>query len=444
MRILIINKFLFPNGGSETYIFEIGRQLQKMGHEVQYFGMEHEGRIVSNNVQSYTKDMNFHVGGLSKITYLFKILYSKEARKALRPVLEDFKPDVVHLNNINFQLTPSVIDEIKSFDNSIKIVYTAHDAQWVCPNHLMRIPSTGERCLRCIDGAYGNCTKYRCIHNSRLRSFLGQLEAQIYKYRHTYQKVDIIISPSKFLANILSHNKDLQGRIVTLHNFVEIMDKTEVTLNAHAAGTFEKEKGGVIVSDALSDIGLRSSNKIYDLTRDCEKSVAKDYVLYFGRYDVEKGIKVILAAARNLPEVDFVFAGKGDFEKAIDELPNIYNVGFQDKEGIYKLIKGARFTVFPSICYENCPFSVIESIVNGTPVVGSNLGGVPELIDDGKTGVLFEAGNVSELTNKILMLWNDDITIRNLRYNCLNMSQKGGFDSLESYCNKLVTKVYAH
>ena len=410
MKILIINKFLHPNGGSETYIFEIGRQLQKMGHEVQYFGMEHEGRIVSNNVESYTSDMNFHAGGLSKLTYPFKILYSKEARKALRPVLEDFRPDVVHLNNINFQLTPSVIDEVKSFDKNIKIVYTAHDAQWVCPNHLMRIPSTGERCLRCIDGAYGNCTKHRCIHDSKIRSLLGQIEANIYKHRHTYKQVDTIISPSQFLADVLSHNKDLKGRIVTLHNFVELPE--------------------VAISAASDSINLTTS--------DDEK---RDYVLYFGRYDVEKGIRIILAAARNLPEVDFIFAGKGEFEKEIEQLPNIQNVGFQDKEGITKLIRNARFTVFPSIWYENCPFSVIESIVNGTPVIGSDLGGVPELIDDGKTGLLFEAENVSQLRDMIFKLWNDDAMVNEMRDNCQHVADNNRFDNLETYCNKLL-KVY--
>ena len=410
MKILIINKFLHPNGGSETYIFEIGRQLQKMGHEVQYFGMEHEGRIVSNNVESYTSDMNFHAEGLSKLTYPFKILYSKEARQALRPVLEDFRPDVVHLNNINFQLTPSVIDEVKSFDKNIKIVYTAHDAQWVCPNHLMRIPSTGERCLRCIDGAYGNCTKHRCIHDSKIRSLLGQIEANIYKHRHTYKQVDTIISPSQFLADVLSHNKDLKGRIVTLHNFVELPE--------------------VAISAASDSINLTTS--------DDEK---RDYVLYFGRYDVEKGIRIILAAARNLPEVDFIFAGKGEFEKEIEQLPNIQNVGFQDKEGITKLIRNARFTVFPSIWYENCPFSVIESIVNGTPVIGSDLGGVPELIDDGKTGLLFEAENVSQLTDMIFKLWNDDAMVNEMRDNCQHVADNNRFDNLETYCNKLL-KVY--
>ena len=114
MKVLLINKFLYPNGGSETYIFKLGEYLQSIGHEVQYFGMEHEGRIVGNRVDSYTSDMDFHGGSkLGKLTYPIKTIYSAEARKKIRLVLDDFKPDVCHLNNFNYQLTPSVILEIE-------------------------------------------------------------------------------------------------------------------------------------------------------------------------------------------------------------------------------------------------------------------------------------------------------------------------------------------
>ena len=83
----MVNKFLYPNGGSETYIFELGKKLHEMGHEVQYFGMEHEGRIVGNHAESYTANMDFHSTKLQKILYPFKIIYSHEARKKIRPVL---------------------------------------------------------------------------------------------------------------------------------------------------------------------------------------------------------------------------------------------------------------------------------------------------------------------------------------------------------------------
>ena len=113
MKILLVNKFLYPNGGSETYIFELGKELVRQGHEVQYFGMEHEGRVVGNHAESYTSNMDFHSGKLDKLLYPFKIIYSVEARQKIRAVLDDFSPDVVHLNNINFQLTPSIIYELR-------------------------------------------------------------------------------------------------------------------------------------------------------------------------------------------------------------------------------------------------------------------------------------------------------------------------------------------
>lgn len=181
MRILFINKFLYPNGGSETYIFKLGDYLQKQGHEVQYFGMEHEGRCVGNAVNAYTSDMDFHGGSkLSKLTYPIKTIYSFEARRKIRMVLNDFKPDVCHLNNFNYQLTPSIILEIQKWrkeGNKCRLIYTAHDYQLVCPNHMCNNPNTHENCEKCLDGHYFNCVKGQCIHGSRAKSAIGAFEA---------------------------------------------------------------------------------------------------------------------------------------------------------------------------------------------------------------------------------------------------------------------------
>lgn len=414
MKILIVNKFLYPNGGSETYIFSIGSQLQKMGHEVQYFGMEHEGRIVGNHAESYTENMSFRdnaigrrslSGKISKLTYPFKIIYSTDARKKIRRVLEDFCPDVVHLNNINFQITPSVIDEIKAFDSHIRIVYTAHDPQWVCPNHMMRVPSTGELCSRCINGDVKWCTKFSCIHNSRAQSLIGTMEAEFYQRRGTYEKVDAIIAPSEFMNRTLSHNPQLAGRIVTLHNAFNV-----------------------------------ASENAADRALDHEFSEAS-YVLYFGRFSEEKGIRTLLKAVKALPEIPFVFAGKGELEGEINDLPNIRNEGFCESDKMMELIRGAAFTIFPSEWYENCPYSVIESQLAGTPVLASNLGGTPELLVLGVTGEFFEAGNVKELTEKIRALWNDNLKLKKYQDGCRKLAKKElplTFDNLETYCRKLV------
>ena len=394
MRVLMVNKFLFPNGGSETYIFDIGKQLMEMGHEVQYFGMEDEKRIVGNHAESYTSSMDFHAGGIQKLLYPFKIIYSAEARKRIRVVLDDFKPQVVHLNNINFQLTPSIIYEVRKWEKKnkckVKIIYTAHDFQWVCPNHMLMIPSSRELCFQCKGGNYGQCAKNKCIHNSGVKSILGSVEAYLYKFLKTYEKVDTIICPSHFMGNMLATNPAIADKLTTIHNYC----------------TVDNLKGN-------------------------EK---KDYVLYFGRYSEEKGIDVLLKACKKLPEVSFVFAGGGPLKEQVEKLNNVQNKGFLNGEELRKTIAQARFAIVPSIWYENCPFTVIEAQKLGTPVIASNLGGIPELIDCGKTGEVFEAGNVEQLTDIISDLWMNKEKARSYSKNC----EKKLFDSLEQYCEKLL------
>ncbi len=395
-KILIVNKFLYPNGGSETYIFELGKQLQKEGHQVQYFGMKDERNIVGNAVGSYTGNMNFHTGKLSRLLYPFKIIYSVEARRAIRKVLDDFKPDVVHLNNFNFQITPSVIYEIKKYEKQtsqpIKIVFTAHDYQLVCPNHMLRCPKTEENCSRCIDGKYINCVKGNCIHNSKLKSILGAVEGYFYKCLKTYQYIDVVICPSQFMKEKLEHNPMLKGKTAVMHNF----------------GTVKKTVEKITESEG-------------------------GYAVYFGRYSKEKGIETLVHACSKLPHRRFVFAGKGPLEELVERTDNIENRGFLEGEELEKLIRGAVFSIYPSEWYENCPFSVMESIQYGTPVLGANIGGIPELIDEGCTGELFESGNEEELAGKMEQLWNDPERIEKYKKNCLEKK----FDTPKEYCELL-------
>ena len=401
MKILIVNKFLYPNGGSETYIFEIGKYLTSQGHEVQYFGMEHAGRIVGNKAGAYTPDMDFHGSKLSKLTYPFKIIYSKEARTKIRCVLDDMQPDVVHLNNINFQITPSVIDEIRAYEKQtgrrVRIIFTAHDYQWICPNHMMNIPSSGQNCDACVGGCYNNCTKNRCIHGSLIKSLLGTIEAKLYKKRKTYGLVDEIICPSEFLYKQFIRDEILASvRPVVRHNFLI------------------KEED-------------------YDRVCALDK---QDYVLYFGRFSKEKGIETLIQAMKQLPDIRFIVAGKGPLEDKLEDIPNVSNVGFKSGEELHKLIREAAFSIYPSQWYENCPFSVMESIAYGTPVLGARIGGIPELIEEGYTGALFESGSVEALTSAIRILWNDKTGLADMSDNCL----KNEFDTVESYCDWLLAR----
>ena len=394
MKILFINKFLHPNGGSETYIFKLGGYLRSLGHEAQYFGMEHEGRCVGNRVNAYTADMDFHGGSkLSKLTYPLKTIYSPEARKKLRLVLRDFQPDVIHLNNFNYQLTPSILLEIGSWrreGHPCRVVFTAHDYQLVCPNHMCRNPQTGENCEKCLGGHPLNCLKGKCIHGSFAKSAIGTAEAVFWRVKDAYREIDRIICCSEFLKTKMDTDPRFAGKTAALHNFVENVQ-----------------------------------------SRDVDK---KDYVLYFGRYSAEKGVGTLLRVCRELPGIPFVFAGTGPMEKELENVPNVRNVGFQTGEALETLIREARFSVYPSEWYENCPFSVMESQLFGTPVLGARIGGIPELIAEGETGALFESGNAEALKQKIQALWDDPERLKRYSENCRDVR----FDDLKAYTEKLM------
>lgn len=398
MRILFVNKFLYPNGGSETYIFKLGDYLKEQGHEVQYFGMEHEGRCVGNAVEAYTSDMDFHGGSkLAKLTYPLKTIYSTEAAKKIRMVLEDFKPQVVHLNNFNYQLTPSVIVEIvkwrKVSGNACKIIFTAHDYQLVCPNHMFNNPNTRENCEKCSSGQFLNCVKGKCIHGSTAKSAVGAMEATYWKMRGTYKYIDSMICCSEFMKTKLDLNPLFATKTVAIHNFI---DRVE-----------------------------------------WKNTAKKDYVLYFGRFSEEKGIGTLIEVCKALPEVKFIFAGTGPLEESIKGIPNIENVGFQKGEALEKLIREARFSIYPSEWYENCPFSVMESQMYGTPVLGANIGGIPELIEVGRTGELFASGNQDELKEKIEKLWTNRELTEEYSKNCETIA----FDTIAEYTEKIM-KIY--
>lgn len=395
MKILMINKFLHPNGGSETYIFKLGECLKEYGNEVQYFGMEHENRCVGNNVGAYTSNMDFHGGSkLSKITYPVKTIYSIEARKKIRKVLDDFQPDVCHLNNFNYQLTPSIILEInkwrKENRKTCKIVFTAHDYNLVCPNHMLNNPLTHENCESCLGGHFKNCIKGKCIHSSTAKSILGAAEAYFWNAKGVYKYIDKIVCCSKFMKRIMDSNPLFAKKTVVVHNFVDDL-KYEY-----------KEK--------------------------------ENYVLYFGRFSEEKGIRTLLEVCKELPEVKFVFAGSGALEDEIRKVPNIECVGFKSGKELHNLISKAKFSVYPSEWYENCPFSVMESIMFATPVIASKIGGLPELVQDGVNGILFEYKNKNDLKNKISELWNDDKKSAELSENC----KKTKFLDVDKYYHILV------
>ena len=393
MKVLLVNKFLYPKGGSETYVFKLGKTFADRGHEVQYFGLKNEKNIVSNQADSYVSDIDFSKGVSKNLFAPFRIIYSAEARRRIRRVLDDFEPDVVHLNNIQFHLTPSIILEIEKYrkkvGRKVKIVYTAHDYQLICPSHGL-FDSNINVCEKCLGGNYTHCLRTKCVKNSRTKSFLAMLDAYLWKYSKAYSYIDVIICPSEFLKKKLDTQVRFFDKTVVLHNFIEIPEN------------ISSDKG--------------------------------DYILEFGHLSKDKGTDTLLEVAKRMPEYRFVFAGYGKSEDNIKEVENAEFVGFKKGAELQELIARALCTVCPSEMYENCPYAVMESQLNGTPVIGARIGGIPELISEGKTGLLFQSGNADDLEEKLKYLLETDNILQNYTEECKNVS----FESPDSYYNKLM------
>ena len=395
MKILMVNKFLYPRGGCETYMLNLAEELKAQGHEVEYFGMYDEKNTVGNSAGLYTTNMDFHSKGLSRFLYPFKIIYSREAKRKIGKVLDDFKPDIVHLNNINFQLTPSVIYAVKK--RNIPLVQTVHDYQMICPNHLLYSFNETKPCERCISGSKLNCFKHSCIHGSKIKSLIGAIEAKLYSILKTYKKVDLYVCPSKFLENKLLSASDIyKDKTFTIHNFIE---KKPIP----------------------------------------EKSAAtKPYVAFASRLSKEKGVDLLAEAAKLLPDYSFVVAGNGPDDECLKNIPNVEMKGFLTGDELVSLIVNAKLMILPSLWYENCPLNILETHSFGVPVITMNSGGMAELVDDGKTGVLVDEPTSQAIAEAVKKCFEDEEYYSLIKKNCEGMRDK--IIEVGEYCDILINK----
>lgn len=399
VKILMVNKFLYPRGGAETYMLRLGTELARRGHQVECFGMYDAKNTVGNEDGLTTAAMDFHTGSAARFLYPFHILYSPEARRKLGTVLDRFRPDVVHLNNINFQLTPSVIDGVKK--RGIPLVQTVHDYQMICPNHMLYNLAEERVCERCVQGSRWNCARYRCIHGSRVKSVLGTVEGYLSWGRHSYEKVDRYICPSRFLAEkLLQASPIYRDRLEVLHNFVELPQRDEILP--------EGEPG-------------------------------EDYVVFAGRLSREKGLDLLAQAARLLPRVTFRVAGSGEMEAVLRDIPNVELLGFLSGKPLRQLIAGAQAALVPSVWYENCPLSILEAHALGVPVITMDRGGMAELVEDGVTGALFHELSGRALADAVELLLANRQKLAQMRANCLRRRKE--LPTLEGYCAR-VEEIY--
>ena len=393
MKILMVNKFLYSRGGCENYMLFLSEHLKKLGHEVQFFGMYDEKNTVGNSKGLYTQNMDFHSKGFARFLYPFKIIYSFEAKRKIIQVIDDFKPDIIHINNINFQLTPSVIYGAKK--RGIPVAWTVHDYQMICPNHLLYNFRENTPCEKCIEGSYIDCIKNKCIHASRVKSIIGAMEAKLYRFLKTYKKVDLFITPSYFLEEkLLTARRFYKGKTKTIHNFI---DKNKFTSST--------AKG-------------------------------EGYIAFAGRLSSEKGVELIAKTAKLMPEHTIFVAGDGPDKNILENIPNIKLIGFLSGEKLVRFMGNAKVLLVPSVWYENCPLSILEAQCMGVPVIAMNSGGMAELIKDGVTGILVKEPTPEGLAEKIKETVENEEYYKTLKENL--EKEKDHIFSVEAYCDILL------
>ena len=267
----------------------------------------------------------------------------------MKLLLEAEKPDLVMLNLVHKQISLSILDAIKEYDPRLPVFWTVHDLIMVCPSYSMR-DGCGNICEKCLGGDFSNCVKNRCIKGSLPMSILSYREAEFIRKRRLYDKVDLYICPSEFLQKKLKAGGFTKSPIVTLRNPLPV-------------GT------------------------AYGCSAECG-----NYVLYFGRLSPEKGVRTLIEAAK-LCGCRLVILGTGPQEVELKELAkncaNIEFKGFQTGQALTDYVKNASCVVMPSACYENGPYSAMEAMALGKPLIVSNMGGLPELVENGVNGYIY-------------------------------------------------------
>ena len=370
MKILLINKFLYPKGGDAICTLTTGKILEAHGHEVVFWGMDHANNPVYPFADLFVSNVDYEgsSGFLLKVKTAMDIIYSFEARKKMETLLEKVKPDIVHLHNFAHQISPSILDEIKK--RKIPVVMTMHDYKMVCPTYKMLCKE--KACEKCRNGQFYSCGINRCTKGSLFKSMVNVAEMYLHhRILHIYDKIDLYISPSHFLKSKVKE-MGLKGDVMYLPNCVDI----------------------------------KGFKPVYEWK---ERSV-----VYVGRLSHEKGVETLIDAVKDVPDMQLKIIGDGPLKGYLEEKVrrgNIHNVsflGYHIGRDLHEQIQKSMFLVIPSEWYENNPRNVIEAFALGKPAVGARIGGIPELIRDWETGLTYNSGDIDDLRRKIELMKNSD------------------------------------
>lgn len=354
MKILLCNKFYYRRGGDCIVAMNLEWLLKENGHEVAIYTMQYP-----DNEESEWR--GYWPSSMTKVDAFVRPFGAKQVKNGFSKLLNDFKPDVVHLHNIHTQLSPFIAKI--AHEHGIRVVWTLHDTKLVCPCYTcMR---DGHWCEECFADKKA-VIKHRCMPGGIIGSTIGYLEAKKWNKERLQEYTDLFLPPSQFMMDTVVRGGYNPKKFRVLCNFIDV----------------EKVK-----------------NPCFD---------KKDYFVYLGRVNEVKGIRTLCKAADALPYKLIVIGGGELLSDLKDQYKNseIEFKGQMDWNDFRPIIEGAKFMVLPSEWSENNPLTVIESQSLGTPVLGARIGGIPELIEEGVSGMTFESGNVEDLKDKIELMWN--------------------------------------
>ena len=354
-RLLSINNYYYLRGGSETVFFEHGRLFEASGWDVVPFSMHHPKNLPTDWSNYFIDELEFgqDYSLVQKLVRVPKVVYSFEARRKLAALLDAAPPDVCHAHNIYHHLSPSILGLLRS--RGIPTVLTLHDLKIACPAYNMLAPDG--ICERCKGGRIHNVVRHRCINGSAMMSSVIMVEALVHRLIGSYSRsVSRFVSPSRFYIEKLVEWGMARSLFTHVPNFVD-------------ASRFRPS---------------------YEPGR---------YFVYFGRITREKGIATLIRAAA-ASRVRLKIVGTGPDLDAMRQLAVELGVeaefaGYLSGEALQSAVRESRAVVLPSEWYENAPMSVLEAYALGKPMIGAQIGGIPELIQNGDTGLCFRAGDVA-------------------------------------------------
>ncbi len=368
-RVLLVNKFYYARGGDCVVALNTETLLRENGVEAQVFAMEYPQNLPAHYQDQFASRVNFGGGLRNQWQALQRTLGKGDVRDRFEAVLDDFKPDVVHLHNIHSYLSP-VVGEL-AHKRGIRVVWTLHDYKLLCPRYDCLLG--GKPCEKCFKGAKFNVVAHKCMKESLPASGVAWLEAKKWNRRRLERNTDVFVCPSEFMASKMIAGGFDPAKVKVLNNFLD-----PVKLKQYQ----ELDSG----------------------------APREDYYCFVGRLSPEKGIEDLLEVASRLP-YPLKVAGSGTLEPAMRikyaDCSNIEFLGILDAPDVADLLAHARFSIMPSQCYDNNPLSVVESLCAGTPVAGSQIGGIPELIDS-SNGIVFQPFDRETLSTAITMAMSRD------------------------------------